>query len=181
MSDTQDSSEERYFRAPEVNIYDQSTMPSMPPLDRTGQVSVSTNGIHVQRQTENIVRCENIVIAGQQGEGVVHRISETNDDAMRTIKLIGVYAEGETLPRNAILEKMIKKNFRSVILPDYKFVQTGKSFGSFEQPNLLDPNCVANRLSKMFPAIANENDEMKAKFWMTYRGVAIQFSGGAGG
>lgn len=116
----------------------------------------------------NVVRGqEDVVVCGGAGH---KKLTESEIKLNRITRLIKVYAEGEKLAGNAEMEKMVKKNFRAAVLPDLKFIQTGKVFGSFEQPDLTDPNCVAHKLFEMFPAMKNDPDELKARFWMTYRG-----------
>lgn len=152
-------------------IENNATYPQMPPLPNQNPVTVSVTT--AGRNNPNVVRGEKEIEVGNGVAGTSIMVTDTDATSpkmMRTMNLIKVYAEGESMPRDKDMERDMKKNFRSAIIPTLKFVRTGKSLGSFEQPDITDETSVANRLFKHFPAINNASDGVKAKYWMTYRG-----------
>lgn len=104
--------------------------------------------------------------------------SETEHERnLRKLKLVKVYGEGGTLPKNDGTLRTLTRAVRKVILPQMKFVQSGKGFGSFDQPDFTHKNCWANRLFESMPMIHRGTDEQKAMVWMTYRHkIKEQFS-----
>ena len=87
----------------------------------------------------------------------------------RVVNLVKVYGEGLSFPKNETTEKSIKKIFRTVVLPDLKFVQTAKKFASFDQPDFSDPASIGNLVFNKIPTLAKCTDRVKAKTWITYR------------
>lgn len=102
---------------------------------------------------------------------------ERSDVNGRKMNLISVYGKGNTIRRNDNTMRTLAKVMRKVILPQMKFVQGGKLFGSFEYPDFTDDNCWVNALFENIPSMKNASDTMKAEVWMTYRKqIKEQFS-----
>ena len=141
-------------------------IPVMPPLQ--GQ---NAPVAEIQNNNVNVVTNEEEIVLGTSQNSSM-QLFDTNARSpklARKMNIIQVYAKGDALVKDSELEADMKKNFRSVLLPTIKFIQTGKNFGSFEQQDLTDPSCIASRLFSAFPAIANESDATKARYWITYR------------
>ncbi len=73
--------------------------------------------------------------------------------------------------------RTLAKAIRKIIIPQLKFVQSGKLFGSFEHPDFTDQHCWVNKLLDSILQLHAANDTVKAEIWMTYRkGIKEQFS-----
>ena len=108
-------------------------------------------------------------------------VSEYNEESLtreqRQMKLIKVYSQGSTLSKNDTTLRTLAKSLRKVILPQVKFIQCSKVFGSFEQPDFTDNHCWQNKLYANIPSLNNASDTFKAEVWMTYRAkLKDQFS-----
>lgn len=143
-------------------------MPALPTDSRVQQVTVTLDDSNCQNP--NVVRGEEEIVIGEgQGGLAIGDTDATSKKDARILNLMKVYGEGNGVPKDDEVEKMIKKNFRSIILPDVKFVQTGKGYGSFEQQDLTDKHCIANRLFDLIPTIIDQSDRVKAQHWISYR------------
>lgn len=108
-------------------------------------------------------------------------VSEYSDESLtreqRQMKLIKVYSQGSSLAKNDTTLRTLAKSLRKVILPQVKFIQSSKVFGSFEQPDFTDNHCWQNKLYATIPSLNNASDTLKADVWMTYRAkLKDQFS-----
>ena len=166
VSSISNNSNGNYFTTRGMNMYN---VPAMPPLVGNNQVSVS--GSSEGGNNTNVVRGEEEIVVGDGGGRIEIGDTTAKDTKhMREMNLIKAYADGIGMPRDKDFERSLKKNFRAVLLPKVKFIQTGKNFGSFEQQNLTEKDCIANELFNMLPDIAQASDRTKAKYWITYRG-----------
>ena len=86
----------------------------------------------------------------------------------RKLNLIMVYNRGTKKEYSSIVMKMLARCVCLDILPKMKFVQYGKAFGSFDQPNFLDKKCLVNNLCSNIPVLNKGSDHYKAETWMTY-------------
>ena len=121
----------------------------------------------------------------QGGDGYQDELSEndrdtfnTDDAEARKLTLIQQYGKGKS--SNIINESTMKsltRAIRLVIIPKVKFLQGGKGFGSFEQPDFTNPNCWVNKVFDRIASLKNASDKKKADIWMTYRTkIKEQFS-----
>ena len=108
---------------------------------------------------------------------VSNREGSMGDRSTRQMELVRVYSQGNKLMNNESTIRTLAKSLRKVIIPQVKFVQCSKVFGSFDQPDFTSPQCWQNKLFSNIPSLNNATDEMKAQVWMTYRGkLKEQFS-----
>ena len=112
-----------------------------------------------------------------EAQHVSNREGTVEDRSTRQMELVRVYSQGNKLVKNESTMRTLAKSLRKVIIPQVKFVQCSKVFGSFDQPDFTSAQCWQNKLFSNIPSLNNATDEMKAQVWMTYRGkLKEQFS-----
>ena len=112
-----------------------------------------------------------------EAQHVSDREGTMGDRSTRQMELVRVYSQGNKLIKNESTMRTLAKSMRKVIIPQVKFVQCSKVFGSFDQPDFTSAQCWQNKLFSNIPSLNNATDEMKAQVWMTYRGkLKEQFS-----
>ena len=119
----------------------------------------------------------NIPNAFQQNHANNRDTHEGDDTRKRELNLIEIYSQGVIEPPEESTKITIMNCVRSTIIPNVKFLTSGKAFGSFEQPNFADSECWVNKLFSNIPTLAGVSDGTKAKTRMTYRTkIREQFS-----
>ena len=112
-----------------------------------------------------------------EAQHVSNREGTMEDRSTRQMELVRVYSQGNKLIKNESTMRTLAKSLRKVIIPQVKFVQCSKVFGSFDQPDFTSAQCWQSKLFSNIPSLNNATDEMKAQVWMTYRGkLKEQFS-----
>ena len=102
----------------------------------------------------------------------------TDDSDQRRMVLIQEYSKASSsTSMNESTMKSLTRAICLVILPKVKFLPGGRGFGSFDQPDISNPNCWVNRVFDRMPHLKNASDRKKAEIWMTYRSkIKEQFS-----
>ena len=100
----------------------------------------------------------------------------TDNQDKRKMVLLDAYGSGVKRPYQKATMSSFTRAVRKLAIPKIKFLPTSKAFGSFEQPDLTDPDCWVNNIFE-FMNMKHATDRRKAQVWMTYRQkVKEQFS-----
>ena len=112
-----------------------------------------------------------------ENSNVPKSIMTNNDRCRKQMQLIELYGRGSTLIKNENTMRTLTKSLRKVIIPEVKFVQSSKVFGSFEQPDFTEKHCWVNKLFSTIPTLKDATNTLKAEVWMTYKAkLKEQFS-----
>ena len=86
------------------------------------------------------------------------------------MKLLEKYSSGKkTSMYDKKVLSTISRVVREELLPVMKFIESKKSYASFEQPDFSDPHHYIHRVFNKLGAMKNTSVLKKADIWMTYR------------